>query len=72
VLTIDCNFGDVAVGGGYYTLASNPLSTNLQLVRAITNRPDPANQRRWIVRAYNANTFAQAQVIPFVQCLDLR
>jgi hypothetical protein len=71
VLSVDCNPGDVAIGGGYYTLASGSLSTTLQLVRTISNRPVPTNARRWIVRAYNANAFAQAQVIPYAQCLHL-
>jgi hypothetical protein len=69
VLNIDCNQGDLAVGGGYYTLASGSLSSTVQLVRTVRNRPDTGNSRRWTVRAYNANAFAQAQIIPFVQCL---
>lgn len=69
-LAVDCNVGDYAIGGGYYTLASGSLSTTLQLVRTITNRPEPTNSRRWLVRAYNGNT-SQAQVIPYAQCLHL-
>lgn len=69
--TVTCNFGDLAVGGGFYTLASGSLSTTLQSVRTITNRPDTTNSRRWFVRAYNANPFEQAQLIPYAQCLHV-